>query len=104
MKEYEVIIINSAMPTDLEEYAAQVATEAITMDSDFSSIAHFIKRNFDRKYTNTWQCVVGKHFCGSFTHETGDFIHFKLEDLTFLLFRSIKPKSQLLHADSSLNE
>lgn len=49
--------------------------------------------------------VLTSHtFHRSFTHETGDFIHFKLEDLTFLLFRSIKPKSQLLHADSSLNE
>ncbi|CAH8476363.1 unnamed protein product [Schistosoma rodhaini] len=101
MKEYEVAIINSSMPTDVEEYAAQAASEAINMDSDLSSIAHFIKRNFDRKYKTTWQCVVGKNFCGSFTHETGDFIHFKLENLTFLLFRSIKPKTQVLHTDSS---
>ncbi|CAH8442047.1 unnamed protein product [Schistosoma turkestanicum] len=92
MKEYEMAVIKSAMPEALEEFAAQVASEAIVMDTDMSGIAHFIKRNFDRKYKTTWQCVVGKNFCGSFTHEPDDFIHFKLEDLTFLVFRTTKSK------------
>ncbi|TNN11922.1 Dynein light chain [Schistosoma japonicum] len=103
MKEYEVAILSSTMTDEQEEYAAKTASEAIVMDVEWSNIAYFIKRSFDRKYENTWQCVVGKNFCGSFTHETGDFIHFKLEDLTFLLFRSVKKTSQMLTVDSSRN-
>ncbi|VDQ01505.1 unnamed protein product [Trichobilharzia regenti] len=88
MKEYQVTILSSEMSEDVETYACRAASEALSMETSYSGIAGYIKKAFDKKYKKTWHCIVGTNYCGAFSHETGNFIHFILDDLTFLLFRS----------------
>lgn len=51
-------------------------------------IAAFIKKEFDRKYSPTWHCVVGRNFGSYVTHETKHFIYFYLGQVAILLFKS----------------
>ncbi|CAH8441726.1 unnamed protein product [Heterobilharzia americana] len=102
MKEYEVTVISSEMPEDVEIHAARVASEALVMEPTWSGIAGFIKKAFDKKYSTSWHCVVGKHFCGSFSHEMGDFIHFSIDDVIILLFRSFGSLPQTTAVASSI--
>ena len=54
----------------------------------YSSVARFIKRKFDKDFSPTWHCFIGKEFGAQVTHETKSFIYFVLGPLSILLFRS----------------
>lgn len=41
-------------------------------------IAAFIKKEFDKKHSFTWHCIVGRNFGSYVTHETKHFIYFYL--------------------------
>lgn len=45
------------------------------------------EQEFDKRYGNGWQCVVGSNFGCFFTHTKGSFIYFTLETLNFLIFK-----------------
>lgn len=51
-------------------------------------IAAFIKKEFDKKYSPTWHCIVGRNFGSYVTHETRHFIYFYLGQVAILLFKS----------------
>ncbi|KFZ56054.1 Dynein light chain 1, cytoplasmic, partial [Podiceps cristatus] len=48
-------------------------------------IAAHINREFDRKYSPTWQCAVGRSFCSCVSHQTSRFSLFCLDPVTVLL-------------------
>jgi hypothetical protein len=56
--------------------------------NDCPQIAAFIKKEFDRKYSPTWHCIVGRNFGSYVTHETKHFIYFYLGQVAILLFKS----------------
>lgn len=43
---------------------------------------------FDKKYSPTWHCIVGRNFGSYVTHETKHFIYFYLGQVAILLFKS----------------
>ena len=54
----------------------------------FSSTRCHHSQEFDKKYTPTWHCIVGRNFGSYVTHETRHFIYFYLGQVAILLFKS----------------
>ncbi|URE22426.1 Acyl-CoA dehydrogenase, C-terminal domain [Musa troglodytarum] len=42
-------------------------------------IAEYIKKEFDKKYGQTWHCIVGRNFGSYVTHETNHFLYFYVD-------------------------
>ena len=76
--------MNDEMQRDAIDIAA-AAREHHTIERD---IAAYIKKEFDKKYSPTWHCIVGRNFGSYITHETNHFIYFYSGQLAVLLFKS----------------
>ncbi|KAA0193979.1 Dynein light chain cytoplasmic [Fasciolopsis buskii] len=114
MGERKAVVKNADMSNDMQEDAVHTAASAMDKYQVEKDVAAFVKKEFDRKYSPTWHCVVGKSFGSRFTtdardqalfllynnfpililrfsyvtHESGNFIYFYLQDRAFLLFKS----------------
>ncbi|KAE9453433.1 hypothetical protein RHMOL_Rhmol12G0234000 [Rhododendron molle] len=89
MLEGKALIEDSDMPKKMQIQAMSAASQALDIYDvlDYKSIASHIKKEFDKRYGNGWQCVVGSNFGCFFTHTKGTFIYFTLETLNFLIFK-----------------
>lgn len=89
MLEGKALVEDTDMPLKMQIQATSSASQALDLYDvvDCKSIAAHIKKDFDRKYGNGWQCVVGSNFGCFFTHTKGTFIYFTLETLNFLIFK-----------------
>lgn len=65
-----------------------MANHALDKHNIERDIAAYIKKEFDKKYTPTWHCVVGRSFGSYITHESKHFIYFYVGQLAILLFKS----------------
>ncbi|CAE7367372.1 hypothetical protein FNF31_04610 [Cafeteria roenbergensis] len=86
--ERSAIVKNADMSEDVQQDAVDTAVQAMEKFSIEREIAAFIKKEFDRKYSPTWHCVVGRNFGSYVTHETKHFIYFYLGQVAILLFKS----------------
>lgn len=78
----------NSMPKEMENEAQKVALDAMERLNTEQAMAHELKEHFDRKYSATWHCFVGRNF-GSFVHhQTGHYIYFYIGQMGFLLFKS----------------
>uniref|UniRef100_A0A8C6A1S2 Dynein light chain n=1 Tax=Marmota marmota marmota TaxID=9994 RepID=A0A8C6A1S2_MARMA len=73
------------MQQDSVECAATQALEKYNIEKDIE--AH-VRKEFDKKYHPTWNCIVGRNFNSYVTHETKHFIYFYLGQVAILLFKS----------------
>ena len=73
---------------DMQNDAVEIATKAIEAHVMERDIALQIKREFDKKYNPTWQCIVGRNFGADVVHESKHFIYFYLGQQAILLFKS----------------
>ncbi|KAM7480460.1 hypothetical protein LguiA_028673 [Lonicera macranthoides] len=89
MLEGKALVQDTDMPMKMQIQAMASASQALDLYDviDCKSIAAHIKKEFDKKYGNGWQCAVGSNFSCFFTHTTGTFIYFTLERLNFLIFK-----------------
>jgi dynein light chain LC8-type len=76
------------MNRDMEAYAIQTATEGLERYNNEKDIASYIKKEFDRKYSPTWHCFVGRNFGSYVTHENNHYLYFYLGQMAFLIFKS----------------
>ncbi|KER32420.1 hypothetical protein CRM22_005083 [Opisthorchis felineus] len=88
MGDRKAVIKNADMSNDMQDDAVHTAAYALDKFPLEKDVAAHLKKEFDRKYSPTWHCVVGKHFGSYVTHETQNFIYFYLQDRAFLLFKS----------------
>ena len=79
---------NSSNLLDMQQDSIDIATQAMEKYSIEKDIAAYIKKEFDKKYSPTWHCVVGRNFGSYVTHETKHFIYFYLGQVAILLFKS----------------
>lgn len=86
--ERSAIVKNADMSEDMQQDAVDTAVQAMEKFSIEREIAAFIKKEFDRKYSPTWHCIVGRNFGSYVTHETKHFIYFYLGQVAILLFKS----------------
>ncbi|RWR72452.1 putative dynein light chain [Cinnamomum micranthum f. kanehirae] len=89
MLEGKALILDTDMPVKMQLQAMNSASQALDLYDvcDCTSIAAYIKKEFDKINGSGWQCVVGSNFGCFFTHTQGTFIYFCLERLNFLIFK-----------------
>jgi dynein light chain LC8-type len=92
------------MSEDMQQDAVECATQALEKYNIEKDVAAYIKKvwmacelsvavvmcvqEFDKKYSPTWHCIVGRNFGSYVTHETKHFIYFYLGQVAVLLFKS----------------
>lgn len=88
MAERKAVIKNADMIESMQDEAVQTAISALDKYNIEKDIAAYIKKEFDKKFTPTWHCIVGRNFGSYVTHETKHFIYFYLGQVAILLFKS----------------
>ncbi|TMS36022.1 hypothetical protein L596_003290 [Steinernema carpocapsae] len=72
----------------MQQDAIRTASIAITKFKVEKDVATFIKEEFDRKYTPSWHCVVGRNFGSYVTHESNHFIYFYMKHIAIMLYKT----------------
>lgn len=77
------------MPEYMQQDCFDCGLDAMERCKEESKIAEYIKKEFDRKYNQTWHCIVGSAFAiGCFVaHETNTHICFDMRKLRVVLFK-----------------
>ena len=88
MTDRKAVIKNADMNEEMQQNAIDVANQALDRHNIERDIAAYIKKEFDKKYTPTWHCIVGRSFGSYITHESKHFIYFYVGQLAVLLFKS----------------
>ena len=88
MSDRKAIIKNADMSEEMQQNAIDVANQALDKHNIERDIAAYIKKDFDKKHSPTWHCVVGRSFGSYVTHESKNFIYFYIGQLAILLFKS----------------
>jgi len=76
------------MSDEMEKDAIEVATYALNEYTVESTMANYIKKEFDKKYSPTWHVVIGTNFGSHVVHATKNFIYFYLGPKAILIFKS----------------
>ena len=74
----------------MQQYAVDVATQGLYRYDIEKDIAAYIKKDFDKRYSPYWHCIVGRNFGSNVSHEEKHFIYFYLGQVAVLLFKSGK--------------
>ncbi|OXB68224.1 UNVERIFIED_CONTAM: hypothetical protein H355_010487 [Colinus virginianus] len=88
MSDRKAVIKNADMSEEMQQDAVECATQALEKYNIEKDIAAHIKKEFERRYSPTWQCVVGRTFGSYVSHQTKHFIFFTVRDLHVLLFKA----------------
>lgn len=88
MSDKKAVIKNADMSAQMQDEAIKTAVTALEKFNIEKDIAAYIKKEFDKKYSPTWHCIVGRNFGSYVTHETKHFIYFYLGQVAILLFKS----------------
>ncbi|KAL5579304.1 hypothetical protein UlMin_011746 [Ulmus minor] len=97
MLEGKAIVGEADMLQAMQKDALHLAAKALDVFdvNEYTNIAHFIKKDFDKSYGRGWQCIVGTDFGSFVTHSEGCFIYFCVGSLAFLLFRgAVNPEAE----------
>ncbi|RTG91363.1 dynein light chain LC8-type [Schistosoma bovis] len=70
MSSLKAIIKSVDMPDIMQQDAVDICAMAIKKYSMEKDIAAFMKKEFDRKYSPSWHCIVGSHFGTIYGHES----------------------------------
>jgi dynein light chain LC8-type len=65
----------------------RVDLQALEEKRSERDIANHLKQEFDKNFTPTWNCIVGKSFGSFITHETKKYIYFSIGHLSVLLWK-----------------
>ena len=72
----------SVYPTPFTKFQAM---KKFTVEKD---VATYIKKEFEKKYSSSWHCIVGRNFGCYVTHEPHHFIYIFLCQKAILLYKS----------------
>ena len=86
----DVRVQSTDMPDDMQQDAIDSALLAFQKQSCENDIAAYITKDFDKKYSPTWHCIVGRSFGSRVIHETNSFIFFYVGAVAVLLFKTQK--------------
>ena len=88
MTDRKAVIKNADMNEEMQQNAIDVANQALDRHNIERDIAAYIKKEFDKKFSPTWHCIVGRSFGSYITHESKHFVYFYVGQLAVLLFKS----------------
>lgn len=75
---------NSEMKKDAIELAQKLLGRNDIKEDDATKD---IKSFFDKKYLPNWNCIIGKNFYSSFSHEAKSYIFFYIGQMGVLLYK-----------------
>ncbi|VDM24681.1 unnamed protein product [Hydatigera taeniaeformis] len=84
----KAVIKNADMVDEMQQRAVDCAQDAMEKFNIEKDIAAHIKKEFDKLYSPTWHCIVGRNFGSYVTHESKHFIYFYMGQVAILLFKS----------------
>ncbi|ODV83273.1 hypothetical protein CANARDRAFT_30051 [[Candida] arabinofermentans NRRL YB-2248] len=76
------------MSEEMQSKVFEIVSKTISKPEKPVQIAAFLKKEMDKEYGPTWHCIVGKSFGSFVSHESGCFIHFYVDTLAILLFKT----------------
>ena len=76
MTDRKAVIKNADMNEEMQQNAIDVANQALDRHNIERDIAAYIKKEFDKKFSPTWHCIVGRSFGSYITHESKHFVYF----------------------------
>uniref|UniRef100_A0A2K5Y8V5 Dynein light chain n=1 Tax=Mandrillus leucophaeus TaxID=9568 RepID=A0A2K5Y8V5_MANLE len=79
MSDWKAVIKTADTSEDMQQDVIDCATQAMEKYNIEKDIAAYIKKEFDKKYSPTWHCIV--------THKTKHLIYFYLSQVA-ILFKS----------------
>lgn len=62
MSDRKAVIKNADMSEEMQQDAVAVANQALEKFNIEKDIAAYIKKEFDKKHSPTWHCIVGRNF------------------------------------------
>ena len=97
MSERKVVIENTYMPDEMQQFAVDCATQALEKYNngedfaDIADIADFIRKEFDKKYNPGWAWTAGPKmlpmFMDAFTFREWNHIYLSVGQFYILLFK-----------------
>ncbi|WOL11813.1 dynein light chain 1, cytoplasmic-like [Canna indica] len=84
----KIVLKSIDMNEKMRSDAIDCARTAFEKHKVEKEIAEYIKKEFDKKYGQTWHCIVGRDFGSYVTHETNHFVYFYVDKKAVLLFKS----------------
>ncbi|NXU32440.1 DYL2 protein, partial [Thalassarche chlororhynchos] len=88
MGDQTAVVKDTDMSEEMQQRAMECVILAIEKYSVEREIADLIKREFEKKYSPTWHCIVGRKFGSCVSHETKHFIFFLMCGVNILLFKA----------------
>ncbi|KAH9305614.1 hypothetical protein KI387_010018, partial [Taxus chinensis] len=61
-KEKKAIVKSADMSEEMQREAIQCASQALEIHAVEKDVAAYIKKEFDKRHTPTWHCIVGRNF------------------------------------------
>lgn len=86
-KDVKPMLLKSDFTDEMKIRAYDLAFESLEKFVVEKDMADYIKQVFDSDFEETWQCIVGKDFAVSLTHESENFLFFSIENTYFLIFK-----------------
>ncbi|RKP31398.1 hypothetical protein METBISCDRAFT_14110 [Metschnikowia bicuspidata] len=84
-----VVLKASDLAENIQAKVLELAQEGKKTYKIEREIAAYLKKELDLLYGASWHVVVGKSFGLYVTHEQGYFAYFYVDDLAFLVFKSL---------------
>jgi dynein light chain LC8-type len=81
------VIHKSDTSGEIKQRAIDLAVESMKKFNIEKDMADYIKKKFDDEFLEGWQCVIGKDFAVSLSHESKNFLFFSIEKTYFLMFK-----------------
>ncbi len=86
-KEIRPSLVKYDITEEMKARAYDLAFQSLEKYSVERDMSDYIKSKFDEEFLPSWQCVVGKDFAVSLSHESENFLFFSVENTYFLLFK-----------------
>lgn len=88
MSERKPNVKDAEISAEMQNDALEIASKAIKTHQMEKDIASFIKKEFDKRYYPTWQCIVGRSFGADVAYENKHFIFFYVGQMSILLWKT----------------
>ncbi|KAF1410024.1 Dynein light chain 1, cytoplasmic, partial [Spheniscus humboldti] len=88
MGDQTAVIRDTDTSEEMQQHAVECAILAIEKYNVEREIAAVIEREFEKKHSPTWQCIVGRKFGSCMSRETKHFIFFLMCGVNIFLFKA----------------
>ncbi|KAF2076441.1 hypothetical protein CYY_002244 [Polysphondylium violaceum] len=85
---YKITIKNADMADFMIQDAQDIIIGAFEETSIEKDVASIIKKEFDKKFSQNWHCIVGKSFGTAVSYESRNYAYFNVNDHSVLLYKA----------------